>query len=68
VRGGGPEKVEVKRMESEKILTKIKTREVCFLSHPVAFNVPIENRSDVDLSMFMAGEAGTRNPDTSTTV
>jgi hypothetical protein len=33
VRKGGPEKVELKRMESEKILTEIKTRAACFLSH-----------------------------------
>jgi hypothetical protein len=42
VRGGGPEKVEVKKMDIEKILTEIKMRMACFLSHPAAFNVPIK--------------------------
>jgi hypothetical protein len=59
VHGEGPEKVEVKRMESGKILTEIKMRVACFVSHPVTFNVPIEKKSAIDPSMFMAAEAGT---------
>jgi hypothetical protein len=51
------EKVEVKRMESEKILTEIKMRVACFLSHSAAFTVPIENRFDIDPSLFMAADA-----------
>jgi hypothetical protein len=61
VHGGGPEKVEVKRMECETILTEIKTRAVCFLSHPAAFNVPIENMSDI-YSSNVHGSRG-RPPD-----
>jgi hypothetical protein len=49
------EKVEVKRMESEKILIEIKMRAAFFLSHSAAFTVPIE--IDTDPSLFMATEA-----------